>query len=192
MEEWRSVVGYEGIYEVSNLGNVRSIPRPINRGIRGITHTKTYRNLRLRVNKYGYHDTHLRDAPTGRSRIYEIHRLVASAFIPNPEGKPTVNHMDSNRTNNSVSNLEWATHKENITHGMKHGKIPDMKGSSNHMSRLTAEDVLLLRSEWKTGLYTYQSLADKYGHSHGCVFCVITRRSWGHLKEVSDESTSTI
>ena len=92
MEEWRAVVGYEGKYEVSNLGQVRS--RKLHTDLVLKQYPGTYKSIYL--HKQGRH--------------YKlIHRLVAEAFIPNPDNKPQVNHIDGNKLNNNVSNLEWVT-----------------------------------------------------------------------------------
>lgn len=101
-EEYRPVVGYEGIYDVSNLGNVRSLRR--RRVLIQRTHSKkdAYNIVTLRLQDKK--STHL------------VHRLVAKAFIPNPDNKPCVNHIDCHKRNNHVSNLEWVTHSENNEH----------------------------------------------------------------------------
>ena len=100
-EQWKAVVGYEGLYEVSSHGNVRSIKRDI--------------ILKLVKNKKtGYLNVTL--CKDGKAKCFRIHRLVAIAFIPNPDNKETVNHIDEDKTNNHVCNLEWNTHKENTRH----------------------------------------------------------------------------
>ena len=102
MEEiWKDVVGYEGLYQVSNLGRVKSLR--IKRHKDGVMTTKTRKN--------GYVFIFLR---VNNKRIWKsVHRLVAIAFIPNPENKPEIDHIDGNRSNNVVTNLRWATPKEN-------------------------------------------------------------------------------
>ena len=100
MEEWRDVVGYEGKYMVSNKGEVYSL----------LSHIKL---KRLVIN--GYYRVSL--CYDGDIKLALVHRLVAKAFIPNPENKRCVNHLDENRLNNDVSNIEWATHKENTHWG---------------------------------------------------------------------------
>ena len=97
-EKWRPVVGYEGLYEVSNLGRVRRI--------RIVEPTKK---------KHGYMQISL-VGKDGVRRSHRLHRIVAMAFIPNPEGKPQVNHRDENPENNRAKNLEWATAEENTNY----------------------------------------------------------------------------
>lgn len=100
-EYWKDIKGYEGLYQISNLGRVKSFYS--GKILKGIKATNGYLNVRLYKN----------GTPHGLS----IHRLVAQAFIPNPENKPEVNHIDEDKTNNKISNLEWNTRLENMRHG---------------------------------------------------------------------------
>lgn len=109
-ETWLPVVGFEGLYEVSDLGQIRSLKCGKRRLMRPGTTSWGY----LRVNLT------LADHKTCVNK--KVHTLVAQAFIPNPENKATVNHKDSNKLNNAVSNLEWNTQIENITHYFNHKK----------------------------------------------------------------------
>lgn len=102
-EEWTDVKDYEDKYQVSSIGRVRN----------KITH----RILKHALNKNGYHRVNLFNESGMKSKF--VHRLVAQAFIPNPENKPQVNHIDEDKTNNMVSNLEWMTAKENNNHGTR-------------------------------------------------------------------------
>ena len=110
MEEiWKDIKGYEGIYQVSNMGSVKRL------NVRdSIGRTQSERILKARNNS-GYLLVSL--YKNAKQSNYNIHRLVAEAFIPNPENKPQVNHIDEDKTNNSTLNLEWVTAKENQNHG---------------------------------------------------------------------------
>ena len=103
IEEWRDIVGYEGLYRVSTHGNVYSL--------------KTDKVMRFHTSGAGYHKVCLCriDPSTGIQTTTQhfVHRLVALAFIPNPDNKPCIDHIDGNPSNNDVTNLRWATHKEN-------------------------------------------------------------------------------
>lgn len=103
MEKWRDIPGYEGLYKVSNRGRVR----------------KGERLKTPRVDHGGYLTVCL--FKHSKQKHMKVHRLVALAFIPNPENKKTVNHKDGNKANNCVYNLEWATQSENIIHANKTG-----------------------------------------------------------------------
>ena len=100
IEEWRDIEGYEGLYLVSSLGRVKSFCFGKERILKPLKHNCGYLQVRL------YND--------GKGKIHTVHRLVANAFIPNPENLPEVNHIDEDKTNNRVSNLEWMDSKDNI------------------------------------------------------------------------------
>lgn len=103
IEEWKDIEGYEGLYQVSNLGRVKRVTT--GRILKPSKHTKGYYRVELYKN--------------GSQSKKLIHRLVAQVFIPNPDNKSQVNHIDENKTNNLVSNLEWMTAKENLNHGTR-------------------------------------------------------------------------
>ena len=108
MEEvWKDVVGYEVVYKVSNFGNVYSVKR--DKRLKPRNHRDGYLQVRLYIN--------------GKGKDLKVHRLVAQAFIPNPDNKPQVNHLDEDKTNNNVNNLDWVTNKENNNYGTKNKKI---------------------------------------------------------------------
>ena len=109
MEEWRDIPGYESFYQVSNLGNVRSIRFNKVRNMKSWD-SHGYRAVELCINNNRY--------------TVRVHQLVALAFIPNPENKPEVNHKDRNRSNNNVENLEWVTQSENVAHAYRNGVKP--------------------------------------------------------------------
>lgn len=113
--QWRAIQGYEGYYEVSDSGLIRSLDRIIpearfgQRRVRG-------RMMKLTVNSDGYMVVNLRK--NGTTYVTFVHRLVAQAFIPNPHNYPVVNHINGNKQNNEVTNLEWATYTENNIHAL--------------------------------------------------------------------------
>lgn len=120
-EKWKDIVGYEGYYKVSNLGNVLSL---------NYNKTGNSKILSLRVGhkRNNYVDVTL--SKKGNSKRYKVHRLVAEAFIPNPNNYPQVNHKDCNPLNNRVNNLEWCNAKYNINYGdrgIKFGKTVGCK-----------------------------------------------------------------
>ena len=134
-EIWKDIEGFEGKYQVSNKGRIKSLC------------FRTPRILRLCKDKTNY----LRVALQGKNFIRNaaVHRLVAESFIPNPENKPIVNHIDGNKQNNCVENLEWATYQENSDHAWKTGLLKPRKGIHNPVSRFTAEEVKFIRENYK-------------------------------------------
>lgn len=114
-EEWRDVVGYEGLYQVSNFGRIKSLPK----------YYFGERMLSPTDNGSGYLIVSL--TKNEKRKNHYIHRIVAEAFIPNKENKPTVNHKDRDKQNNIISNLEWATFSEQIHHVVATGKKPHAK-----------------------------------------------------------------
>ena len=111
-EQWRAVKGYEGIYEINNFGEIKSLSRKISNGS-GFYISKE-KILIKAVSTTGYYKIKL--CKNGVHKDHKIHRLVASSFIANPLNKPEVNHIDGNPKNNNVENLNWSTHRENMIH----------------------------------------------------------------------------
>ena len=118
MEEvWKDIKGYEGMYQVSNLGRVRSLNRIItNKNKKYEIKGKIISNS---TSKLGYKKVTLQS--NGERKTFQVHRLVAQTFINNPNDKPQVNHIDGDKANNQVHNLEWVTSSENITHAFAIG-----------------------------------------------------------------------
>lgn len=114
MEEiWKPIPNYEGYYEVSNTGKVKSLKRIIE-DKRGVNHFVTEKELAL--NRYGdYYQVAL--SKDGKRKLFLVHRLVAIVFLPNPDNLPIVNHKDENKLNNNANNLEWCTIKYNTNYG---------------------------------------------------------------------------
>lgn len=114
-EEWRDIKGYEGIYQVSNIGRVKSLCRL--REYKGgrICHLKG-KMITPSPDRYGY--LHLCLSKNNIVKTFRVHMLVANAFIPNPNKKCEINHIDGNKVNNCVQNLEWCTQKENVHHSI--------------------------------------------------------------------------
>lgn len=130
-EVWKDVKGYEGAYQVSNLGNVRSLDRTteVRKGNNTYTIVRKGKVLQPLIRQHGYLGVQLFDrlqATNARGmRTVSIHRLVAEAFVPNPDGLPEVNHKDEDKTNNRADNLEWMSHAKNSSYGTRGRRISE-------------------------------------------------------------------
>lgn len=124
-EEWRDIAGYEGLYQVSNLGRVRSLTRDVFNG--KVFFKKSGKLMRITVSKNRYcRVTLTKDAVQTQ---WYVHRLVATAFLPNPDNLPEVDHIDANPSNNQLCNLRWVTKAENMRHVFELGHHYD--GTAN-------------------------------------------------------------
>jgi hypothetical protein len=111
-EAWKEIEGYEGIYQISNKGNVKVVD-----GIDAAGRTRREKLMHTSINRGGYQQVMLRK--NGTIKLHRVHRLVATAFIENPNQYGEVNHKDENKLNNGVDNLEWCTHQYNSLYGTR-------------------------------------------------------------------------
>ena len=147
-EIWRDIEGYEGSYQVSNLGRVKSLFREA--GTVNKKYTCKEKILKPRRQKRDYYAVML--WKDGKSRQFRVHRLVAQAFIPNPDNLPVINHKDENPSNNEADNLEWCTVKYNSYYGTCRDKIRQKRLGTHH----TEETKRLMSSQRKgenNGMY---------------------------------------
>lgn len=176
-EIWRPVVGYEGLYDVSSRGHVRSLLRP-SKTQKSKNHTRIIsgRPLALGRRRKGYTFVGLRR--DGKGRRFFVHRLVAYAFIgpaPKSPGDWQVNHRDGNKTNNAVANLEWVTGEQNREHAFMNGLNPPGYAS------LTAKEVVEIRQRYAAREASMTALADEYGTSTSNIDKIIANRSWKNV-----------
>lgn len=162
MEEiWRKIKRFEGFYEVSNLGRVRSLPRK---------HSPGLNILKPLYHSGGYSVIDLRK-PHEKKKHFLAHRLVAIAFIPNPQSKPDVNHKDSNRKNNKVDNLEWATRKENL----HHAHLKDRMVWNKKTRTISEEQVREIKNRYKAG-EKQNKMAKEFKVSRSWICIIINNR----------------
>ena len=171
-EEWRDVVGYEGLYQVSNFGNMRSVTRMVKnrhgmRTVHGI-------GLCTYVPYSGYTTIGLRDC--GPRKTFSVHRLVLEAFIGScPDGMCAC-HWDGDRSNNILSNLRWDTPAENSADAKRHGTrcIGELHGRS----KLSNFGVRVIRRLLSAGDVTHREIGEVFGDSRACVGLISTGVNW--------------
>lgn len=171
MEEWRDVVGYEGFYQVSSLGNVRSIDR-FYLSTRGKKVPIKGEAKKLHVNPDGYLELNIKR--DGVQKLVRAHRLVADAFIPNPHDKPEVNHINGVKTDNRVCNLEWCTGEENTAHAVRTGLVK-YEGKQVLMDGETVFDSITKCAK-HVGVDKHEirrALNGEYKTVHGHTFCYV-------------------
>lgn len=159
-EFWNNIDGYSG-YKISSKGRVLS-----NKQLRE-------KLISTQIKKDGYVSVKL--YKNGKAKRHPIHRLVAKAFIPNPENKPEVNHIDSIKSNNFVSNLEWCTRSENMIHADRNGRLSNKNCYNNPASKFKRHDVLDIMSIHFHGWCTQKELADAYNVSASTIQRLIKR-----------------
>lgn len=157
METWASVKGYEGLYKVSTLGRVKSLPRARYKGGMLRERILSPRPMGRKGKTPHLYVELYRD---GKHEKFAIHRLVAEAFIKNDCNKPFINHIDGNPTNNHVTNLEWCTPKENVNHAWRTGLCEKSRMVGKNNKNSIAVDVYKLNGEF-IGFYESISLACK-------------------------------
>lgn len=176
-EIWKDVKGYVGLYQISNLGRVKSLPKRIPRfGGKSLEVTKIKYLKHQNHNAYPYVNLY----KNKKSRRFSIHRLIAIHFIPNPENKPQVNHIDEDPANYSISNLEWVTPKENMHHSFDkiYGSIP--AGENNKAAIMDDMKVLTCYTLNKNHT-SNQSLSVLYGVGNPKISQIRNGRVWKHL-----------
>jgi len=136
-EQWRDIAGYEGRYQVSDQGRVRRTACEITQGNghSEITYSIPPRLLRSFESNCSYQRIGLR--MNGQRKYYNVHRLVAQAFVPNPSNLPEVNHKNEDKSDNRAENLEWVTSEQNCNHGTRNKRISDNTSRSRRVLRMT-------------------------------------------------------
>lgn len=174
-EIWKDIIGYEGMYQVSNLGRIKSVPRKMLLRGKYPYISKEY----IMIGGYwnGYHIIGLKKENLAPKKSFIAHRIVAQAFIPNPENKPHVNHINGIKSDNRVENLEWCTQSENIKHTYANKLMTGKSGENNYHSKLKDADIIEIRAS----KLKQKDLAVIYGISRPTVCDIIKRRTWNHL-----------
>lgn len=155
-EIWKDIKGYEGHYQVSNAGNIKRLHRVIKSG------GKNYAQDEKIMKPSGKRYLKVSLVVNGNKKDFNVHRLVAMAFIPNPFNKTQINHKDGNKANNSIDNLEWCNPKENHEHARMHGLIVSPKANKGRYGgkSYSAKKVIQLERDTLQPLVVYPSCVD--------------------------------
>lgn len=173
----KEIDGYDGKYLISDEGVVYTTSRQGSAGGK----------LKLHLNNNGYLRADLRNGEEHKSKL--VHRLVAQAFIPNPENKKCVNHKDGNKRNNCVNNLEWVTHSENMKHAIKTNlcHVPGLSGEQHPNRKLTRDQIEEIKTLFADGIVR-STIAKRYGVSKEQIYNITNNKQW--KKGIPNESTS--
>lgn len=171
-EKWTYAPGYGTSYSVSDLGRV-------------VSHVRTRGGKQIELftwvtSRYRY----VRLSWRGKKTNIRLHRLVAMAFIPNPDNKPCVNHKNGNRDDNRAENLEWVTCSENSRHAASTGLFNPARGDQHGMAKLTSDDVRMIRS-LRSGGSRPGAIARQFGVHYNTVYDIVSRRNWCHVEAVA-------
>lgn len=177
MEIWKDIKGFEGLYQISSEGRVKSLPKKSGSCYRGERILKT----ETRLTKDGYCRANLQK--DGKATDKRVNRLVAETFIPNPENKPTVNHKNGIKTDNRVENLEWSTREENMQHAYDNKLKVAAAGSGNVHAKLKDDDVREIRKCYVKGSREFGTvaLAKKFGVTPRVINLVIHNKSYKNV-----------
>lgn len=174
-EEWRNVLGYEGKYEVSSIGRVRSLDRIVHDSI-GRT-TKYFGKILKQFTTDGdYLYVSLWGGKT-KQHQFRVNRLVAQAFIPNPDNLPQVNHKDCIKQNNMACNLEWCTAKQNTDHAILNKRRETKRGQDHYASKLNNNDVSAIRQLKLDGV-KQMDIAVMFNCSQSVISNVVNKKTW--------------
>ena len=185
MEEiWKDIKGFEGLYQVSNLGRVRSLTRN-RRGRNNAPNPIQGRILKLETLS-GYERAHL--FKNNKGKYFLVHRLVANAFIPNPDNLPQVNHKDEDKTNNRVDNLEWCTPKYNYNYGTINIRRSQKQLNDKNKSKIVLQYSLdgTFIKEWKSTKDVQRNLGFDNSHISECCRNII-KTAYGYLWKYKNE-----
>ena len=164
-EIWKPIPGYEGLYEVSNLGRVKSLGKNLYNINENTYSFHAYSHIMKPSTNKGYLQVNL--SKNGVLKCIKVHRLVAMAYIPNPNNYPQVNHKNEIRNDNRVENLEWCNNKYNSNYGSRNAKL------SKKVAQYTKDDVFV--NEFKSCIEVEKQLGFSNGHISKC--CLGKRKS---------------
>lgn len=178
IEEWRDIKDFEGFYQVSSLGNIRSLDRLVNGSRKKGLQRAIGKPIKPQRRRSGHYDVLLKK--NGLQKRMWVHRIVAQTFLDNPDSLPIVNHLDHNPGNNEVSNLEWCTQGHNVRHCHDNGRGNPRRGERSWSAKLTEAQVLEIRNRYKMGEVGVR-LAKEFKIHPEYIYRITSRKNWKHL-----------
>ena len=177
MEEiWKDIKNYEGIYQVSNMGRIKSVERyMLNRWGNGFKKWREKIKIQT-LSKNGYYTVRLSN--NGKDKGYSTHRLVAEAFVPNPENKPCVDHINTDRTDNRAENLRWCTNKENQNNPLTKIKMKRNKSKAKPIIQLTKTNELV--QKWESASQVQRDLGYNKSAISSCCRGAKSKTAYGY------------
>ncbi len=183
-EIWKPIPNFEGYYEASNMGRIKSLDRTIEKPdkktgkINYMTrrgkifkirfkHNRRYMTIRLSKNR------HVLSTP--------VHRIIAMTFIPNPNNKPQVNHINGIKTDNRVENLSWVNNSENVLHAIDSGLMKYAVGESHGSAVFTESDVLKIRELHASKKYNMVEIGRMFNTNNSRICEIVSRKTWKHI-----------
>ena len=174
VEIWKYINGSNDVYKISSHGRVKSMARIV--PFRGSTRSLKEKIMKPQIERY----CKVLIQINGKLKFKRIHRIVANYFISNPENKPEVNHIDGDKLNNHISNLEWCTSSENMKHAYRTKLTVASYGALNPMAILDDESVIVIRNRFKNG-DSVRDITNGYPVSIHCIRNIVNGRNWKHL-----------
>jgi hypothetical protein len=172
-EIWKDIPGYEGLYQASQLGNIKGIYREsYQKGRWGIAYVRFPELvLKQEIKKSGYH--YIKLTKNGKAKNFLVHRLVLLAFVG--QSKLQCNHLDGNKSNNNINNLEYCTSKENLTHCIN--VLGKKRGEGTKASKLTEKNVIAIRSDTRP----IRQIANDLNVTYQCIHYIKNGTNWKHV-----------
>lgn len=169
LEIWKDIKDYEGLYQISSWGRVKSLPRNTTNG----------KILKQSFSSNGYLTINL--CKNGKYNSSCVHILVGTHFIDNPENKPCINHLDGIKRNNYYRNLEWVTYSENMIHAVKTKLHKSNKGEMSGKNKLTKKQVLEIRAIPDWFGFSQRKIGNAYNISHTSIRYILNNKTWKHV-----------
>lgn len=178
-EEWKEIPGFEGYYEASSYGRIKSLDREILQR-NGKTKRLKGKVLSTPLGSDGRYYVIVLYCG-GKKYMRNVHRFIALTFVSNPDNLKEVNHLDGNGLNNHIDNLEWVSPKGNMAHAIEHGLLNPAFGENSGKSKLTEEDVIEIRNLYYFKNFTSIDLEKKFQVDRSAIHSIIKGEHWKHI-----------